>query len=606
MSAEVKVPPPADVSDAPAEHLPGSPLQEAIRPMVDSQKFELGLCVVIFLNMILLIVEADYDGRGDEPPLVVSAMNVLLLTLYAVEVMMRIFVLRLEYFHDRWHIMDFSIVGVDVFMTLLGAALGDKLPSMSMMRLLRLLRLAKSHIIIQIIPELNMQVQCLIGSIKSLFWGGVIVTFTLIIYSIVAVQLIHPLNQKIAAKGKYDGCERCPHAFESVFSSSLTFVQQIIAGDSWGSVTVPIIDEYPATGIFFMLVFVSLAMALMNVVLAAVVDSANQARADNVEFMNEQKAQERKKAEAHMMVICEEMDSDGGGTLTKQELLSGYDHNKEFRAAMDEMDIELKEMEVVWAILDEDNSGTIDYTEFTEQLFKMKSKDSHTMLVFIKHYIQEIRTRVNQEMTLIKTDICEQMVLMNRAQVDLLNKLESMEKEEKEIGKDMKKELAEQQKLEHIEEEVLRGEAPLQSPAGVSGTAASPDEEVLVSSLALAAVPRIASSLPGAPPINAEIDQPLAMKQLLTFLSDLERQLGSFTSSFPKPLANEHSGSGFQQTVNLESQVRLSRPDRSRQPANAPGRQEVAGRWPGGGCCRGSTQPIVIPVDTHQPDGSTN
>merc|ERR1719310_590152 len=51
-------------------------------------------------------------------------------------------------------------------------------------------------------------------------------------------------------------------------------------------------------------------------------------------------------------------------------------------------------MEIIFKILDSDNSGDIDYQEFTEQLFKMKSQDSHSLLVFIKFYVLEVRDRL--------------------------------------------------------------------------------------------------------------------------------------------------------------------------------------------------------------------
>merc|ERR1719502_249231 len=143
----------------------------------------------------------------------------------------------------------------------------------------------------------------------------------ILIWSILAVSLIHPINKDIADNTSlYDGCARCPHAYSSVFESALTFTQQIIAGDSWGTVTVPIIERSPITVVFFTLVFISLNMALMNVILASVVDAVGQARLNNDKYVVHQKERELKAAYLMLEEACRRLDSDGSGCLTFDEL----------------------------------------------------------------------------------------------------------------------------------------------------------------------------------------------------------------------------------------------------------------------------------------------
>lgn len=47
-------------------------------------------------------------------------------------------------------------------------------------------------------------------------------------------EVLHPVNVRVAERGDYEGCERCIRAYSSVLTSNLTFMQQILAGDSWG------------------------------------------------------------------------------------------------------------------------------------------------------------------------------------------------------------------------------------------------------------------------------------------------------------------------------------------------------------------------------------
>merc|ERR1712039_809135 len=92
--------------------------------------------------------------------------------------------------------------------------------------------------------------------------------------------------------------------------------------------------------------------------------------------------------------VCEALDVDGSGTITKAELLDGYNDDAEFQTMMSNVDITLEDMDTVFLILDKHNSNAVKYDEFIDELHKMKAQDSHTMLVFIKFYVTQIRNKV--------------------------------------------------------------------------------------------------------------------------------------------------------------------------------------------------------------------
>merc|ERR1712070_533245 len=73
------------------------------------------------------------------------------------------------------------------------------------------------------------------------------------------------------------------------------------------------------------------------------------------------------------------------------------------------MDVDIDDLELVFSILDEDQSGTVTSAEFVDQLHKMKTQESHTLLVFIKHYVNEIREKVTDQLALIEDDILTKM-----------------------------------------------------------------------------------------------------------------------------------------------------------------------------------------------------
>jgi len=85
------------------------------------------------------------------------------------------------------------------------------------------------------------------------------------------------------------------------------------------------------------------------------------------------------------------LDEDNSGSLTLDELLEGYDENPEFHLALSSMDVQREDISSLFNILDDDSSGHVEYDEFVDQLHKMKTQDSHVVLVFIRGAVKELK-----------------------------------------------------------------------------------------------------------------------------------------------------------------------------------------------------------------------
>merc|ERR1712066_1220142 len=165
-------------------------------------------------------------------------------------------------------------------------------------------------------------------------------------------------------------------------------------------------DE-PWTIMIFLGVHITVNMGIMNLILAVIVDQANQARDDDHEQQLLEKSTMYVKAKAALYKLCEEMDQDKSGTLTAIELMRGVSTVPEFAAILKLMDVRADDIEIVFNILDYDKSGDVDYTEFVEQLHRMKTQDSHSLLIFIKHYVLECRDRIEQQVAMLQNSVLE-------------------------------------------------------------------------------------------------------------------------------------------------------------------------------------------------------
>ena len=86
------------------------------------------------------------------------------------------------------------------------------------------------------------------------------------VWAILGVQLIHPIQAEIWAD---TDCEWCKGAFGSVWNASLTIFMTVVAADNWGEVAIPIIDRQPWTFLWFLIVLVTVQLAMLNLILVA-------------------------------------------------------------------------------------------------------------------------------------------------------------------------------------------------------------------------------------------------------------------------------------------------------------------------------------------------
>jgi len=386
--------------------------QAKVHNILSSKWAERVLGFSFLINGVTVILETDAHARNEHPAWWVERINLLLLVAYTMELAARLWVLRVDFFNSVFNILDLIVILADLIILAIQNIVGS-VPSVSLLRVLRLVKILRSRDILVKFPEMHQMMKSLLKAASTILWGGVTIFITLTIWSIIAVEFVHPLNLTLAQKGVYDSvCDRCPRAFSTVMDANLTFMQQLIAGDGWGTICIPLIENYPYLIFYFAGVLMTVSLGIMNLITAIIVDRAAEARQDSLRVLAERKEKDFMVAAKDLVKLCQGLDQDGNGTISKNELLSGFDNSQEFADTLRVMDVRREDMETVFNIMDEDGSGDIDYTEFAEQLHKMKSHDAHTLLVFIKFYVTEIRRKLSEQIKLLEDEIRHDFDLM--------------------------------------------------------------------------------------------------------------------------------------------------------------------------------------------------
>merc|ERR1719487_483349 len=109
----------------------------------------------------------------------------------------------------------------------------------------------------------------LVAAMKAIMWATVMISVTLLFWSLVGVEIIHPLVEELAKEDRFEGdCDRCATAFRSVWESNLTLIQTVLCGDNWGRMAIPLGEAYPLSMLYFLASFVSVNLGIMNLIVA--------------------------------------------------------------------------------------------------------------------------------------------------------------------------------------------------------------------------------------------------------------------------------------------------------------------------------------------------
>jgi len=277
------------------------------------------------------------------------------------------------------------------------------LPSLSILRVLRLARLVRVIRILTAVKELQMLLHSFFSTVRTLFWASFMLLVLLSLWSIIAVEMLHPVNTRVFAAGLYEDCERCERAFRSVMESNLTFMQTIIAGDAWGVLAVPIIEEAPWTSVIFVVSFISINLGVLNLVLTVIVNAAQEAREHDEKLRAREHAQEYERQRKRLLKILGTLDDDKNGFLSMVEMQKAVQTNAEFRTVLEAIDVRKDDVEEFFLFLASDSeTGEVTYRDFVDQVFKMKSGDTIGLIRSVKTSLSKILMTVRKSRELLE------------------------------------------------------------------------------------------------------------------------------------------------------------------------------------------------------------
>ncbi len=254
---------------------------ERIKNLIESRRFEFVILVLIVINAITLGLETNPRVMEKFGALLLG-LDRLILTVFVLELSLRLIVYRFNFWRDPWRIFDFIIVAIAI------------MPSTGNLSVLRALRILRVLRLISIVPSLRKVVGGLVAALPGMGSITVLLCLVFYIFSVMSTSMYG---------------ESFPDWFGTIGNSAYSLFQ-IMTLESWSmGIVRPVMEEFPFAWIFFIVFILCTSFTVLNLFIGIIV-SAMQAehedeataerdalRQDQLEILNEVRALRRELAQ---------------------------------------------------------------------------------------------------------------------------------------------------------------------------------------------------------------------------------------------------------------------------------------------------------------------
>ena len=241
--------------ESPSDH-PGHPgdagsLRGRVAALLDTATFRHGITGVILFNALILGMETSGQimaVAGD----VISVLDSICLTIFVIEIALKLFAYRFGFWRSGWNNFDFVIVGISLMP---GAG------AFTVLRALRILRLLR---VVSVTPSLRRVVEGFLKALPGM--GSVFLLMGMIFYigAVMATKLFQ---------------ESFPDWFGDLGNSAYSLFQ-IMTLESWSmGIVRPVMEVYPYAWAFFVPFIMVTTFAVVNLLVGLIVNSMQDAHA---------------------------------------------------------------------------------------------------------------------------------------------------------------------------------------------------------------------------------------------------------------------------------------------------------------------------------------
>jgi voltage-gated sodium channel len=222
-----------------------SGLRAKVTTLVEQQWFGRFILTLILINAVLLGMETSASLMAQYGPILLS-LDKLLLSVFVVELLLRIFAYRGAFFKDPWSLFDLAVVAI---------ALIPASGPLSVLRSLRVLRVLR---VLSIVPSMKRVVSALLGSLPGLASIAMVLVLIYYVFAVIATKIFGAAF---------------PEWFGTIGASFFTLFQ-VMTLESWSmGISRPVMEVYPYAWVFFVPFILVATFTMLNLFIAIIVNT---------------------------------------------------------------------------------------------------------------------------------------------------------------------------------------------------------------------------------------------------------------------------------------------------------------------------------------------
>lgn len=259
-------------------------LRTRVTTIIETTWFQQLIIIAIISNAITLGLETAPTLVGSFMP-ALKLLDIFFLTLFSVEILLKLFAYRLNFFRSGWNNFDLAIVVVSLL---------PFFPALSVLRSLRILRVLR---LISVVPQFRKVTQAFFDSLSGLAAIGAIIGILFYIGAVMTTKLFG---------------NTFPEWFGTIGHSLYTLFQ-IMTLESWSmGIVRPVMEVYPLAWMFFVPFILLTTFAALNLLIGVIVNSMQSLHDETTDSIDEhlkqqdtERAELRSKVEAIEKILTE-------------------------------------------------------------------------------------------------------------------------------------------------------------------------------------------------------------------------------------------------------------------------------------------------------------
>ena len=220
-------------------------LHNLLKDFIESRFINIFITLVILINAITLGLETSEELVSKIGNMLIYV-DKIALSIFVIELLIKLFVYRLSFFKSGWNVFDFTIVTIAL------------IPTSGPLSILRAFRIFRALRLLSMVPSMKKVIQAMFYAIPGIASVGTIIV---LIFYISAVLVTNFFGNK----------------FEDWFGSigeSMYSLFQIMTLESWSmGIVRPVMEEYPYAWAFFVPFILITTFAVLNLFIGIIVDA---------------------------------------------------------------------------------------------------------------------------------------------------------------------------------------------------------------------------------------------------------------------------------------------------------------------------------------------